>query len=246
MNLVQMRIVHTLTLASSLALGLAAPSVAATIVNGGFESPVLSPGARKDYIGGQNLDGWTVVGNDVVLLQTTFSDNFNGIPAFTVQEGLNSLDITGSGNTGVTNGIQQSIATNPGEAYRLSFYVGVAKGNSQGQYDLPSVLNLSINGGTKTAFTNSNNLVQGQINWAQFFQDFTATSSSTTIAFFNGVPAGSNNVNSGNSFVGLDNVQISTQNSATAVPEPFTVIGTFIGGTAALRMRKKLKSTAKV
>jgi hypothetical protein len=31
----------------------------------------------------------------------------------------------------------------------------------------------------------------------------------------------------------------------TAVPEPFTVIGTLIGGTAALRMRKKLKSTAK-
>jgi hypothetical protein len=28
----------------------------------------------------------------------------------------------------------------------------------------------------------------------------------------------------------------------TAVPEPFTVIGTIVGGTAALRMRKKLKS----
>ncbi len=31
---------------------------------------------------------------------------------------------------------------------------------------------------------------------------------------------------------------------ATAVPEPFTIIGTLIGGTAALRMRKKLKSTS--
>jgi hypothetical protein len=29
---------------------------------------------------------------------------------------------------------------------------------------------------------------------------------------------------------------------ATAVPEPFTIIGTLIGGTAALRMRKKLKA----
>jgi hypothetical protein len=28
----------------------------------------------------------------------------------------------------------------------------------------------------------------------------------------------------------------------TAVPEPFTIIGTFVGGTAAVRMRKKLKS----
>jgi hypothetical protein len=29
----------------------------------------------------------------------------------------------------------------------------------------------------------------------------------------------------------------------TAVPEPFTIIGTIIGGTAAFRMKKKLKST---
>jgi hypothetical protein len=29
--------------------------------------------------------------------------------------------------------------------------------------------------------------------------------------------------------------------TATSVPEPFTIIGTFIGGTAALRLRKKLK-----
>jgi hypothetical protein len=31
-------------------------------------------------------------------------------------------------------------------------------------------------------------------------------------------------------------------NAATAVPEPFTIIGSIIGGTAAFRMRKKLKS----
>jgi hypothetical protein len=34
--------------------------------------------------------------------------------------------------------------------------------------------------------------------------------------------------------------------SAPSVPEPFTVIGTLIGGTAAFRMRKKLKSNTKV
>ena len=31
---------------------------------------------------------------------------------------------------------------------------------------------------------------------------------------------------------------------STAVPEPFTIIGTLIGGTAAIRMRKKLKASA--
>jgi hypothetical protein len=34
-------------------------------------------------------------------------------------------------------------------------------------------------------------------------------------------------------------------NSTTDVPEPFTIIGTIVGGTAAVRMRKKLKSANK-
>ncbi len=47
---------------------------------------------------------------------------------------------------------------------------------------------------------------------------------------------------------GLDNLRVATfaqlkaPGSATAVPEPFTVIGTLIGGTAAFRIRKRLKS----
>jgi hypothetical protein len=47
---------------------------------------------------------------------------------------------------------------------------------------------------------------------------------------------------------GIDNLTVATLaqlNSSTAVPEPFTIIGTLVGGTAAWRMRKKLKSTSK-
>ncbi|WP_295620487.1 PEP-CTERM sorting domain-containing protein [Chamaesiphon sp. GL140_3_metabinner_50] len=36
--------------------------------------------------------------------------------------------------------------------------------------------------------------------------------------------------------------RVDTSATATAVPEPFTIIGTLVGGTAALRMRKKLKA----
>lgn len=43
----------------------------------------------------------------------------------------------------------------------------------------------------------------------------------------------------------LDNFRFGTANAAASVPEPFTVIGTLVGGTAALRMRKKLKSAQK-
>ena len=43
----------------------------------------------------------------------------------------------------------------------------------------------------------------------------------------------------------VDNVTF-TAATAQAVPEPFTVVGTLVGGSAALRMRKKLKTTAKI
>jgi hypothetical protein len=41
----------------------------------------------------------------------------------------------------------------------------------------------------------------------------------------------------------FDNVNFNPVNSSTQVPEPFTVIGTLVGGTAAFRMRKKLNSS---
>ena len=41
----------------------------------------------------------------------------------------------------------------------------------------------------------------------------------------------------------IDNLTIGSS-TAQAVPEPFTIIGTLIGGTAALRIRKKLKVIA--
>ena len=45
----------------------------------------------------------------------------------------------------------------------------------------------------------------------------------------------------------LDNLYVGqAQAQSTAVPEPFTIIGTLVGGTAALRMRKQLKAAQKV
>jgi thermolabile hemolysin len=42
----------------------------------------------------------------------------------------------------------------------------------------------------------------------------------------------------------IGNLALSTV-APTAVPEPFTIIGTIVGGTAALRLRKKLKAVAR-
>jgi hypothetical protein len=51
---------------------------------------------------------------------------------------------------------------------------------------------------------------------------------------------------------GIDNIrfgltgQVVVPGGVTAVPEPFTIVGTMIGGAAALRMRKRLKVTNKL
>ena len=50
---------------------------------------------------------------------------------------------------------------------------------------------------------------------------------------------------------GIDNVRFGTVGQvtipdATAVPEPFTIVGTLIGATAAYRTRKRLKATNKL
>jgi hypothetical protein len=55
-------------------------------------------------------------------------------------------------------------------------------------------------------------------------------------SFIGGSPVGNTSI---------DNVVVSTATGAQAVPEPFTIIGTFVGGTAAVRMRKKLKNANK-
>jgi hypothetical protein len=47
----------------------------------------------------------------------------------------------------------------------------------------------------------------------------------------------------GNRFNGRVTIDFLRATAPTAVPEPLTIIGTIIGGTAAMRMRKKLKST---
>jgi hypothetical protein len=51
----------------------------------------------------------------------------------------------------------------------------------------------------------------------------------------------SNQPNTANQVL-FDDISLNTTDS-TAVPEPFTVIGTLVGGTAAFRMRKKLNSS---
>ncbi|MGO9107622.1 MAG: PEP-CTERM sorting domain-containing protein [Thermoguttaceae bacterium] len=205
---------------------------AGLISDGGFEDPVLSPGAVSQFTPGQSIGGaWTVLGNqgtNVNLVQTTYSEPLNNVTAFNAEEGLNSVDLTGTTNQGPSVGIEQSVATTAGQQYALSFFVGRVTPTSGpgGPYSLPATVDLSINGGTSISFTNSN-ITDGMVNWMQLSDTFVATGSSTTIAFLNGEPAGDN-------FAGLDNVVL------TPSPEPTTLalLGSALLGLAVVYLRR--------
>ncbi len=84
------------------------------------------------------------------------------------------------------------------------------------------------------------------------FSNFGASSIFTPFSISSGFQSGINTLdfiidNRGGGPTGLRTELVGTANlgPTSAVPEPFTVIGTLVGGTAALRMRKKLKSTAR-
>lgn len=219
-------------------LTLGAPAKADLLINGGFETPVLSSGSFITYTPGQVVgSGWTAVGAAVTLLQTAYGEPANGIPQFNAQEGLNSLDLTGPFNTGPSAGVQQTVATVAGEQYTLSFYVGRATpASGPGNfYPTPATVDLSIDGGPRQSFTNSQ-ITLGALNWRQFTTTFTAAGSSTTITFLNGTPAGNNEA-------GLDNVVL----VRTAVPEPASLALTGLGALGLIgfgRRRARAKATA--
>ena len=222
-----------------------AKEAAASIVNGSFESPVVpvvaDPALRYfQYPGGSSaISGWTVVGDNILLLQTTFGESgppfFTGVDAFNAQDALNSVDLTGGANTNSsTNGIEQAVATTAGTLYHLQFYVGRAQSNNgDSLYQTPVTLDLSLNGGTRTSFVNDDAPVSGFVNWKQFTTAFVATGPSTTIAFLNGTPTVAGG---GANFLGLDNVTLEA-----AVPEPSTLVlaGLGMAGLGILAWRRR-------
>jgi hypothetical protein len=122
-------------------------------------------------------------------------------------------------------GVQRTFATVPGAQYLLSFYVGGLNNASYPPSGAAKVL-VRLNG---SAFqTAINNSASGFTpNWSLFSYNFTATGTSTTLAFVNGT-AGFVGMN------GLDGV------SVVLVPEPhaFTLLGL---GAASFLYRRRVR-----
>jgi hypothetical protein len=112
-----------------------------------------------------------------------------------------------------------------------NFFLDVLNGNTQ-------TLDYTVadNNGNSSTFSLATNLNGGQ---TQIGFAATGTQVTITSAIGSSIPY---------DFF-IDNIRFNEAlppNIGTSVPEPFTVIGTIIGGTAAFRMRKKLKSNHKI
>jgi hypothetical protein len=207
------------------------PLHADSIVNGSFESPVVPAGNFTNFASGSTgITGWTVIGaaGGVSIVSGTFSQNGISFPA---EAGTQWLDLTGDG-TNSNEGVQQTFATTAGTQYTVSFWVGNVF-NPNGIFGTTSTVDILLGGAPLLTATNANTTT-GTQTWDQFTTTFTATGSTSTLAFINGDP-GSDNSN------GLDNVSVNPTGGPSPVPEPSTLLLLGSGSLAFFRMaRKKL------
>jgi choice-of-anchor C domain-containing protein len=176
-------------------------SFAGLIVNGSFEEGT-DPGAFTDEpVGSTNITGWSVINNSVDYTGTQW-------PA---ADGLRSIDLNGTelGNPG---GVAQTFTTIIGDTYLVSFAMAGNPGFGNG--DGIKTLSVSADGqsGTFSFDTTGHNLQN--LGWVTDTWSFTATGTSTTLAF-NSL---TENTNFGPT---LDNVIVTAMSS---VPEPSSAI----------------------
>lgn len=186
----------------------------ALINNGSFETPTVPVGGFTTFnVGTPFFTGWSVVGpngTNVAIVSGTFSQ---GGVIFEAEDGIQWLDLTGD-NSNSTEGVAQTVTTNPNDRYQLSYFIGNTTGG--GIFGTTSTVNVSLNG--VPTFSHTNSAVNNTgLTWEQFTDTFVATGTSTAITFLNGDPP-SDNSN------GLDNVVLTDLGPVTPpVPKPASI-----------------------
>ena len=203
--------------AGLLTLGFAVGAHAADLVtNGGFEG--APPNVNESVnVGATTINGWTVVNgaNSTTGGGKSIAWLTDGDYGFNTPFGASYLDLTGYSGSSGDSGVSQTIATNVGDTYTLNFYIGGYQGYGSNSVivDIGAVSSL-ISDPMTSGITAGNTL------WTLENVSFVATSASTSLSIIGN--------NSGQDFIGLDNVSVSGS-AAGAVPETASW-AMFIGG----------------
>lgn len=203
--------------AGFLMLAAALPARANLLADASFETPAVAAGGFTLFNTGTTIgSAWSVVGapGNVGVVSGTFTQFGFSFPA---QDGTQWLDLTGLSSNHAT-GVQQTVSTTTGTTYNLSFWVGNIVDNGS-TFGTTSTVDVLINGVLLLAAQNTGGTTTQ--NWKEFTTSFTATSTSTILAFLNGDPA-SDNSN------GLDNIDLTEGGTGGiptgSVPEPGSML----------------------
>jgi hypothetical protein len=190
------------------------PSVAsaATLLSDSFDTENSGSGAGN-YTGFAN---WNVTRGSIDLIGNGLFDFFPGNGLY--------LDLDGSTLAAGKLESKNTYSFNAGDTINLNFKLA---GSQRGGTDTVTV--------SLGSLYSENFTLGSSAPFSTITRSFTVSSATSAGLIFDHAGADNNGLL-------LDNVVLSSTSAATAVPEPFTIIGTIIGGTAAVRMRKKLKS----
>lgn len=199
------------------------------LTGGDFEQPVVGTGSAAAYGGGSGaINGWLVVGSQVALVDTNYSESWFGVSPFNSHQGNQYLDLTGIGNNGTSSGVTQTFASVQGTQYIVKWWECVSySSNGSSPYTQPSIVDLSWNGGTRTSFVNNDSSVLGSNVWHQYSAIYTATATTSSVTFYCGYGGFDNNN------IGIDDIEVE------AVPEPGSLAVLGLGAVALLKRRRK-------
>ena len=217
-------------------LAVAAPAYSVTLVDGDFSSWTLgsagngtafttlestggNPGARLNI---NTITPTSTTRASGTAIKTDFSDN-TPINGNTFALSLDFLSGPGAFGQGQSIGL---LIAQGGSVYTNGSGIGLGVTGVSPNYKTITFTGSFIES-QFTRLTGSGSLNPDFVSGVSTSFGFAATNS------------GSNNLTQY-----YDNFRLETFAVPTAVPEPFTIIGTLVGGTAALRMRKKLKASA--
>ena len=223
-----MKVATTVLGAGLFCFAIAGNAQANLLTNGSFENTTNNfVGDSNDVdevaISSTTIPGWTVTSNDISWIGPT---NPFGLLA---SDGSYFLDLTGYHNSVVNGGIEQSLVTQVGATYLITFDLG-----SSPQFGLQDGLLLTA-GITSQSFASTNGGTSNNL-WQSESLSFTATDPNTLISFVG---------NLGQNYIGLDNVVV-TQTSVGTTPLPATLplFATGLGALGLLGWRRKRKAQA--